>query len=158
MNLLVLFIVMNAFNVILQTVKSLCTVNCGKTIAAIVNAVTYGFYTVIVVYMSCELPLWEKAFIIGLCNLVGVYIVKFFEEKARKDKLWKVEMTVKKPYSANLVEKLTDFRISYNTIDTMDEKYTIFNIFCKTQKESQFVKEVAQYYNAKYFVTETKIL
>ena len=123
MNLLVLFIVMNAFNVILQTIKSLCTVNCGKTIAAIVNAVTYGFYTVIVVYMSCELPLWEKAFIIGLCNLVGVYIVKFFEEKARKDKLWKVEMTVKKPYSANLVEK-----------------------------------EVAQYYNAKYFVTETKIL
>ena len=72
-NLLILFIAMNALNVVMQTIKSLCTVNSGKTVAAIVNAVTYGFYTVIVVYMSCNLPLWEKSLIIGLCNLVGVY-------------------------------------------------------------------------------------
>lgn len=32
MTLLILFIVLNALNVIIQTVKSLCTVKCGKTV------------------------------------------------------------------------------------------------------------------------------
>ena len=41
MKLLIIFIVLNIFNVILQTVKSICTVKCGKTVAAIVNAVAY---------------------------------------------------------------------------------------------------------------------
>ena len=55
--LLILFIVLNAINVVIQTIKSLCTINCGKTIAALVNALAYGFYTVVVIYMVCDLPL-----------------------------------------------------------------------------------------------------
>ena len=42
-----------------------------------------------------RLPLWLKVVVVGLCNLVGVFAVKWGEEKARKDKLWKVEATVK---------------------------------------------------------------
>ena len=38
--LLVVFIVLNAINVIIQTIKSLCTINCGKTVAALVNMVS----------------------------------------------------------------------------------------------------------------------
>ena len=55
--LLILFIALNIVNVIIQTVKSLATVKCGKTVAAIVNAVAYGLYTVVVVYTVCDLPL-----------------------------------------------------------------------------------------------------
>ena len=55
--LLIIFIVLNIVNVIIQTVKSLATVKCGKTVAAIVNAVAYGLYTVVVVYTVCDLPL-----------------------------------------------------------------------------------------------------
>ena len=47
--LLIIFIVLNIVNVVIQTVKSLATVKCGKTVAAIVNAVAYGLYTVVVV-------------------------------------------------------------------------------------------------------------
>ena len=51
MSLLTTFILLNILNVIIQTVKSLATVKCGKTVAALVNAVAYGLYTIVVVYM-----------------------------------------------------------------------------------------------------------
>ena len=92
--LLLVFIALNIANVIIQTVKSIATVKCGKVSAAVINAVTYGLYTIVTVYLMCELDLYLKAGIVALCNLVGVYVVKLIEEKARKDKLWKVEMTL----------------------------------------------------------------
>ena len=46
MNLLILFIVLNAVNVVFQTARSLATVKAGPLVAAIVNAITYGLYTV----------------------------------------------------------------------------------------------------------------
>ena len=56
--LLLTFIILNILNVIIQTVKSIATVKCGKTAAAIINAVAYGLYTIVTVYMMCELELW----------------------------------------------------------------------------------------------------
>ena len=53
--LLIIFIALNIVNVIIQTVKSLATVKCGKTVAALVNAIAYGLYTVVVVYIVCDL-------------------------------------------------------------------------------------------------------
>ena len=49
MNLLTLFIILNIVNVIIQTVKSIATIKCGKYMAAFVNAVAYGLYTVVVI-------------------------------------------------------------------------------------------------------------
>ena len=72
MNLLITFILLNIANVIIQTIKSIATIKCGKGIAAIVNAVAFGLYTIVTVYMLCELPLWWKAGIVAACNLVGV--------------------------------------------------------------------------------------
>ena len=79
--LLLVFIGLNIANVIIQTVKSIATVKCGKGVAAIVNAVAYGLYTVVTVYLMCELSLGLKALIVALCNLVGVYVVKWAEER-----------------------------------------------------------------------------
>ena len=81
MKLLIIFIVLNIFNVILQTVKSICTVKCGKTVAAIVNAVAFGLYTVVIVYTNADLPLIQKVLVVALSNLIGVYVVKWVEEK-----------------------------------------------------------------------------
>lgn len=154
--LLIIFVVLNVVNVIIQTVKSIATIKCGKTVAALVNAVAYGLYTVVVVYTVCDLPLWFKVIVVGLANLIGVYVVKFFEEKAKKDKLWKVEATVR-PNQARAIKDYCDTKnIPYSYIDI--EKYVIFNLYCATQKESAFVKEILNKHNAKYFVTETKTL
>ena len=79
--LLIIFIALNVVNVIIQTVKSIATIKCGKTAAAVVNAIAYGLYTVVVVYTVCDLPLWIKVVIVGGANLIGVYVVKWLEEK-----------------------------------------------------------------------------
>ena len=152
--LLTIFIVLNIINVIIQTVKSIATVKCGKVSASIINAVAYGLYTVVTVYMLCELSLGLKALIVALANLVGVYVVKLIEEKSRKDKLWKIEATV------NTIDAYTDLNdngISCNCLYITNGGY-IINCFCPTQKESAIVKEILNHYNAKYFVTETKNL
>ena len=155
--LLIIFIVLNIINVIIQTIKSLATVKCGKTVAAIINAVAYGLYTVVVVYTVCDLPLWLKVVVVGACNLVGVFVVKWAEEKARKDKLWEVRATVYEPYTESLHHDLESADIPHNYIPNIG-KYTIFNIYCETQAESKRVKDLLDYHKAKYFVSESKTL
>lgn len=155
--LLVLFIVLNIVNVVVQTIKSICTIKCDKVVAAIVNAVAYGLYTVVTIYMLCDLPLMWKAFIVAMCNLIGVYVVKLIEEHARKDKLWKVEATVLRGWTKELHAKLVEAEIPHNYLENVG-KYTLFNIFCETQAQSAKAKKILDNYNAKYFVSESKTL
>ena len=156
-NLLILFIVLNVANVIIQTVKSLATIKCGKGMAALVNAVAYGLYTVVLVYTVCDLPLMLKVAVVAACNLIGVFIVKWGEEKSRKAKLWKVEATVYDAYTDSLHNDLNTMGIPHNYITGIG-KYTVFNIYCETQKESKIAKEVLDFHKAKYFVSESKTL
>lgn len=152
-NLLVTFIILNIANVIIQTIKSIVTVKGGKGVAAVVNAITFALYTVVTVYMMCDLPLLWKAGIVGLCNLVGVWVVKFLEEKARKDKLWKIEATFDKEYLDTIHNRVG---ISHSYIDIGNK--VIFNFYAENQRQSLIVKDVIQKYNGKYFVSESKIL
>lgn len=156
--LLILFIVLNIVNVVLQTIKSIATIKCGKLMAGIVNAIAYGLYTVVLVYTMCDLPLMWKAIIVALCNFVGVFVVKWIEEKARKDKLWKIEATIHgaDPNWGSCILDLIDANISFNYIDI--KKYILINCYCATQNESAKVKEILGQYNAKYFVSESKTL
>ena len=156
-NLLLVFIILNIANVIIQTVKSIVTVKCGKTAAALTNAVAFGLYTIVTVYLMCDLELWLKALIVALCNLVGVYVVKLIEEKARKDRLWKVEATVLRGWTRMLHNELDRADIPHNYLENVG-KYTLFNIFCSTQEQSRKAKEIMGKYEAKYFVSESKNL
>jgi uncharacterized protein YebE (UPF0316 family) len=157
MKLLITFIILNICNVILQTAKSICTVKCGKTVAAIVNAVAYGLYTVVIIFTNADLPLMQKVLVVALSNLIGVYVVKWFEEKKRKEMLWKVEFTVLGKNTSAVANLLDLAHIPHNYIENVG-KYTIFNTYCATQKQSESVKEIIKEYNAKYFVSETKEL
>ena len=154
--LLLIFIALNITNVIIQTVKSLVTVKCGKTAAALINAAAYGLYTVVVIYTVCELPLYLKALIVAICNLVGVYVVKLIEERARRDKLWKVEATIPVEIAEKVKHDLRANGLPHNYIDI--EKYYLFNVYCESQEQSKVAKVILDYYNAKYFVSENKSL
>jgi uncharacterized protein YebE (UPF0316 family) len=157
MNLLIIFIILNVFNVIIQTVKSIVTIKCGKSVAAVVNAIAYGLYTVVTVYMLCELSLWVKALVVALCNLVGVYVVKLIEEKSRKDKLWKVECTIPSDQVLYLCYDLKE-KVPFNCYQVNESDYMVFNIYYSTQQQSAYVKDVLKVRNAKYFVSESKSL
>ena len=153
--LILIFIALNIINVILQTVKNIVTIKCGKIAAAVVNAIAFGLYTIVTVYMLCDLNLWLKAGIVAGCNLIGVYVVKLLEEKSRKDKLWKVEATVK---GTSAYTELNNNNISCNCLSTNKNNEYIINCYCPTQADSVIVKTILDKYEAKYFVTESKTL
>ena len=156
MNTILLFALCTAVNVILSTIKSILTVNGGKLSASFINALTYGFYSYVIVLTSADgMPIWLKMAITAICNFVGVYLVKWIEEKARKDKLWKVELTVPTKYTNTIDFDLHDVPHSYIKLS---DKHTLFNFYCATQKESAKVKAIANQYEAKYFVAESKNL
>ena len=158
--LLILFIVMNIVNVVIQTIKSIATIKCGKTAAAIVNAVAYGLYTYIVVLTMCDLPLLAKCLIVASANFVGVWVVKYFEEKARKDRLWKVEATVQNMvhFTDYIQKECEKHLIPYSIINVENVNYVVFNFYCATQEKSRIVKQICDGCNAKYFVSESKTL
>lgn len=156
MNTILLFALCTAVNVILSTIKSILTVKGGKLSASFINALTYGFYSYVIVLTSADgMPIWLKMAITAVCNFVGVYFVKWIEEKARKDKLWKVELTVPTKYTNTIDFDLHDVPHSYIELS---DKHTLFNFYCATQKESAKVKAIANQYEAKYFVAESKNL
>ena len=156
-NLLWLFVGLNVVNVIIQTVKSLATVKCGKTIAALVNALAYGLYTFVVIYMTIDgLNIWVKAGIIALCNLVGVWVVKLIEEKSRKDKMWKVEMAIPKE-QLSLVGAMLDRKgIPYNYVEV--GKWVMFNCYCNEQSDTAICVETAKRLQGKISAYESKPL
>ena len=141
MNTILLFALCTAVNVILSTIKSILTVNGGKVSASLINAITYGFYSYVIVLTSADgMPIWLKMAITAVCNFVGVYFVKWIEEKARKDRLWKVELTVPTKYTNTIDFDLHDVPHSYIELS---DKHTLFNFYCATQKESAKVKAIA---------------
>lgn len=155
--LLIIFCVLNVLNVITQTIKSIVTIKCGKCAAALINAIAYGLYTIVVIYTVCDLPLILKAFIVAIANLIGVYIVKFIEEKKRKDKMWKVELAL--PIGCNphdIKRMLTQCNIPCNYYDV--GKWRVFNCYCEKQEQTSVVKNLCKEYNGKISAYESKIL
>ena len=155
MNLLLIFIGLSIINVVFSTIKSITTIKSSPLVASLVSAVYYGYYNVVLIYTVSDFPLWQKVLITALCNFVGVFIVKWIEAKRRKDRLWEVRATIPAEYTDTLHEALS--LIPHNYIANIG-KYTIFNIYCATQKESSAVKATLDLYHAKYFVSESKEL
>ena len=155
MSLLLLFIGLSIANVVFSTIKSIVTINGTPFSASMISALYYGYYNIVLIYTVADFPLWQKVLVTFGCNLVGVYAVKWAEAKGRKEKLWRIEVTVPGEFTKQLHERLS--AIPHNYIENVG-KYSIFNIYCATQMESSQVKKILVDYNAKYFVTETKEL
>ena len=158
MNFIIFFALITLANVIIQTVKSLFTIKGGKLSAATVNAIAFGFYTYIIFFTADDsISLWQKALITAVCNFIGVFFVKFIEERLQKDRLWIFNCTAKVE-SADVIKitellKSMDISLTYNQLK--DDLYTL-SIYSYTQSESEMIKSVLKNYKIKYCVIETK--
>lgn len=158
MNAIIIFALATVVNVTLSTIRSICTIKCGKWLSAFSNAICYGFYPLIVMLTAKgTVDIIVNMAITGIANFICVWIIKYIEEKARKDRLWKVEATVLRGHTGLLHADLVKNEISHNYLENVG-KYTLFNIYCPTQKESAKAKEIMDKYDAKYFVSESKTL
>lgn len=157
--MIISYVFFNIINVILQTVKSILTIKGNKWVASIVNAVAYGLYTYLLVLIASDINLWVKILGCAGANLIGVFVVKWFEEKREKEKLWKIEATFKADQNEllDILEEIDYNEISNNAI-ILDDGYTIINFYAKSKKESKTAKQIIDKYNGKYFVTESKTL
>ena len=154
---LIVFIALSIVNVIFATIKSIVTVGDNKWVASLVSGGYFAFYNVMMLYTVADFPMWQKCVITFACNVIGVYLVKWGEEKARKDKLWKVEATVNTLEEAQeIIALCKDRNIPFNYIDI--NRYVLINCYCATQKQSAGIKYILDGYNAKYFVSESKTL
>lgn len=153
---LITFIILSIINVVFSTIRSIVTISGSKLTASLISGGYFAFYNVMMIYTVADFPMWQKCIITFACNVIGVFLVKWGEEKARKDKLWKVEATVKPAEAEAIKHFCKSFNVPFSYIDI--EKYVIFNFYCATQKESALIKDVLDNHNAKYFVSESKTL
>ena len=153
---LLVFVGLSIVNVVFSTIRSIVTINGSKAVASLISGGYFAFYNIMMIYTVADFPMWQKCVITFVCNVVGVFLVKWGEEKARKDKLWKVEATIDKAEFENNRELLDLFKVPHNYIDI--GKYVILNFYCATSKQSETVKSLLNEMNAKYFVAESKSL
>ncbi len=154
---MIIFILANTLNVILNTWKSIVTVKGGKVAAAAVNALTFGFYTyIIILTASAELDMFIKCIVVAACNFIGVYGVKLIEEKMRKDKIWKIEMTVRASDAETVHYNLSNCFIPNHY--TIAGKHAVFSCFCETKSQTDTALAIGKTYNAKTFASETKLI
>lgn len=150
MSFLITFIVLSVINVIFSTVRSIVTIKGGKMLASLISGGYFAFYNIVLIYTVADFDMLQKCIITFATNVIGVWIVKFIEDKMRKNEIYKVEATVKKVYFAKMVDCLEAFNISYSFIDI--DKYYIFNIYCDTSKQVKLLKDILKDCKAKYFV------
>lgn len=153
---LMVFVGLSIVNVVFSTIRSIVTINGNKIVASLISGGYFAFYNVMMIYTVADFPMWQKCVITFVCNVVGVFLVKWGEEKARKDKLWKVEATVKPDEAEAIKQSCKVLNVPFSYIDI--DKYVIFNFYCATQAQSALVKGVLNNHDAKYFVSESKTL
>ena len=154
---IIIFTVCSSVNVILSTMKTILTVRSTKIVASVINAVTYGFYAIVVKQLA-SLDLTVTVIVTIATNLIGVYLSMWLMDKMKKDCLWKISVTTK---DKSIVKKIENFDIEYtlSPIQYKKETYYSIEIFSKNQKDSTIIKNILNEYKVKYNVTEiTKTL
>lgn len=151
MNFIIIFVGLSIVNVVFSTIRSITTIKSGKIVASLINGGYFAFYNIMLIYTVMDFPMWQKCVITFGCNVIGVFIVKLIEEKMRKDKMWKVEVTVPTRYCDVVDFDLKD--IPHNYI-RLSDKHTIFSFYCATQNETKKVTDICNQYEAKFFASE----
>lgn len=148
----IVFFICSLVNVMLSTLKTILTVKASKGVATIINAITYGFYAIVVKQLA-SLDLITTVTVTIITNIIGVYVSMWLLEKTKKDCLWKISVTTK---DNTLVEKLEKFSISYVINPVQYKKQTYYNIdvFSENQKDSSIIENILKEYKVKYNITE----
>ncbi len=154
------FVILNFINVLVNTARSLTTVKGGKWVASVMNALCYGYYTVIIVITATyEMPLLMKCIAVAIVNFVGVFTIKFCEEKMQKEKRWVFLATAKIENNAiiEVAKKLKTLEIKLLYTEVVANELYSLQIFSNNKKESEMITAILENYDIKYSAIETKL-
>lgn len=150
LKVIIIFCVCSLINVILSTLKTLIMVNAGEKMSILINAICYGFYTLVVKQLGA-VDYITAVVVTILANIVGVWISYRIMDLFKKDKLWRITTTLKtKKEFEECIGKLTKYNIGYTPIKDTNS----IDIYSYNQKESAIIKNILNNYDYKYFVQE----
>ena len=149
-NVIVVFCICSLVNVILSTLKTLIMVNAGRGSAIIINAVCYGFYTLVVKQLT-SVDYVTAVTVTILANIVGVWVSYKIMDLFKKDRLWRITVTLKNKKVLDECKKnLEKYNIGFTPIkDSLS-----IDIYSYNQKESAIIKTILANYDYKYFIQE----
>jgi uncharacterized protein YebE (UPF0316 family) len=157
MNSIILFVLATVINVTLSTIRSICTIKGGKWISAVTNALCYGFYPLIVMLTAKDtVTIVANMLITAIANFVCVWLIKYVEEKAKKDKMWKVEMAIPKGEETLVANMLDRKNIPHNYVEV--GKWVMFNCYCDKQSDTALCVSVARNLKGKISAYESQNL
>lgn len=155
MNFLILFAFLSFVNVVFSTARSIITINGNKWVASFVNAAYFSFYNIMLIITVADFSLVWKCIITFAANLVGVFIVKYFEEKHAPIKMWKIELALpKRPTPVAIFKTVFEeqgIECNYLTLG----KWDVFNCYCETKEQTKFLKKICQEYNGRISAYES---
>jgi hypothetical protein len=125
-------------------------VNAGEKMSILINAICYGFYTLVVKQLGA-VDYVTAVIVTILANIVGVWISYRIMDLFKKDKLWRITATLKnKKEFDECIAQLKKYNIGCTPI----EKTNSVDIYSYNQKESAIIKSVLDNYDYKYFIQE----
>jgi uncharacterized protein YebE (UPF0316 family) len=156
MKIIVIFFVLQLINVILNTIKSIITIKGKPSQGALINAITYGFYAIIVKQLA-TLDLGITVVVTAITNYIGVYFSMWLMDSLKKDNLWVINITTK---DTKIIKELEKYNLPYtiSNVTFKDKKYYSINIFADTQKESYIIKNILDENKIKYNIIDSKKL
>lgn len=156
MNIIVFYFIIQLVNVMFNTVRLILTVKSSKFSASLFTAISYGIYTVVLVYTSADFSLLAKVIVAFTSNFIGVYLSRLILDKIRKDKVWKIEAIVPFGYLSTelhtIREELQKVNLKANILQEKD--FIVISAFCDTQKETQLFTDTLKKYDAKFIAFE----
>lgn len=146
----IVFCICSLINVILSTLKTLIMVNAGRGSAIIINAVCYGFYTLVVKQLGA-VDYITAVVVTVITNIVGVWVSYKIMDLFSKDKVWRITATLKdKKEFEECIEHLKKYNIGFTYV----EQTKALDIYSYNQKESSIIKSILSNYKHKYFIQE----
>lgn len=125
-------------------------VRASERMAILINAVCYGFYTFVVKQLA-EVDYATAVIVTILANIVGVWLSYRIMDLFKKDKLWRITVTLKTVDEfAECVQQLAKYNIGYTPIENTNS----IDIYSYNQKESAIIKNILGNYDYKYFIQE----
>jgi len=146
------FFLISLINVLLSSIKSICTVRYGRGICVTMNVISYSFY-VVVVEQIANLPLMITVISTALANALGVWLSYVILDFLQKDRLWKIEVILPKDLTSLFHIGLSS--IPHDYIE-MGPK-VLFNFYCETKEDTKTVIDLCKQYKGKFFAFEAKL-
>lgn len=142
MESMILFGLLQLVNVVLGTLRSICTIKANKHVGMALNTISFTFYAILVKFTNGQ-ELWYLIVITAVTNCFGFYLASWIFQKMQKDKLWRITLNVglnKNIDSGEIKQCLDKYGISY-TFALYEGGYT-FDIYSYNQHQSMLVKDI----------------